>query len=92
MAEYITVKELIEAQKKGANLSPYDLERITEFNTAIQQVRKETAQEILKDIRDMWAWEQSNGHPSMALRLEDWAKYCIKQGAAEDWWELKQGF
>ena len=52
----------------------------------------ETAdQDLLRKIRDKWAYESACGHPVMSLRLDDWIALCKKKGLGnEDWWELKQ--
>ena len=44
----------------------------------------------LRELRDMWAYEQAAGSAVMAIRLEKWAEYCKKAGITDDWWELKE--
>ena len=36
--------------------------------------------EVLRELRDMWAYESSCGHPVMSVHLDKWIEYCKKEG------------
>jgi len=47
--------------------------------------------EVLRDLRDMWAYEGAHGTPVMSVKLTNWVKYCREVGVPNDWgwWELE---
>ena len=60
------------------------------IDKAFEGVRKKEKLDTLRELRDIWTYEQAEGSAVMAIRLDKWIKYCRKAGITDDWWELRE--
>ena len=64
-----------------------DMQR--QLKEMVVKARVDAEIELLKELRDKWAYESAAGHPVMALRLEKWIEICREKGITDNWWELR---
>ena len=55
----------------------------------VQPYLEQAKREIVGEIRELWTWETSCGHPAMSIALQKWVNYCRQKGINEGWWELE---
>ena len=60
------------------------------FELLIKEAKTQEKINTLRELRDMWAYEQAAGSAVMAVRLDRWVEYCHSVGIEDDWWELKE--